>query len=343
MTSDFELEMKIKNFFISELYKGHIIEWEHLYQHIESFNICKNLIGKIERWFHSIKNVNLLKSIPSKTEEIFIHNADTCFIKDHNLTKIFDHDFTQEDIDLTLFYLTLKHGKNWNLLNPYISFNINLNEKSYRATFIHQSLNPEGFHKAFFRVLNKDVIAISHYNHSEILKKLVQDKKNILVAGSTGSGKTTLLNSLLSLTSTDEHTVILEDTYELRSPNPRTSRLLSGNKELDELLSYTLRMSPDRIILGEIRAKEVLTFILGMNTGHKGVITSIHANSAKDALSRVAILYATYTSSKINYETILKLICANIDYVVYMENKKIMEIIEVFGSESSNIFYDTAT
>ena len=109
---------------------------------------------------------------------------------------------------------------------------------------------------------------------------------------------------------------------------------------LDKLLTYSLRMSPDRIILGEIRSEEILTFILGMNTGHKGIISSIHANNAKDALNRLAMLYSTYANSNINYAMVLKLICSNIDYVVYIENKKIVEIIEVFGSEGMNVFFD---
>lgn len=341
MISDFDQESKMKDYFITELNKGHILDWGQFYQHISQENISKSLLSKIQRWFDSIIKVRLLDGVNDDAEEVFIHNADSCFIKLNSCTNPFEHDFTQEDIDLTLFYLTLKQGKNWNLLNPYISFNIDINSKAYRATFIHQSLNPEGHHKAFFRILNSELIPIDSFDHSSTLIHLIQNKKNVLIAGSTGSGKTTLLNSLLSLTNHKEHTIILEDTYELSSPNQRTSRLLSGQKELDELLSYSLRMSPDRVVLGEIRAKEVLTFILGMNTGHKGMLSSIHANSAKDALSRVAILYATYASTKISYEMILKLICSNVDYVVYIENKKIIEIIEVFGAESSNIFFDT--
>ena len=342
MISDIELEQKMKEYFVNELNKGRIIDWSYFYQYIAQFELSTSLITKIEKWFNNIVNIRLLDGVTADAEEVFIHNADSCFIKFHSFTNPYEHDFTQEDIDLTLFYLTLKNGQNWNLLNPYISFNITLNDNVYRATFIHQSLNPEGHNKAFFRILNKEVIDINSYDHAPLLMSLIQKKKNILVAGSTGSGKTTLLNSLLALTDKTEHTIILEDTYELRSPNSRTSRLLSGHKELDELLSYSLRMSPDRVVLGEIRAKEVLTFLLGMNTGHKGMLSSIHANNAKDALARVAILYATYASTKINYEMILKLICSNIDYVVYIENKKIIEIIEIFGAESSNIFFDTA-
>lgn len=342
MITDLEKEKGIKLFFKTELDKGRILDWGQFYDYISQQDPSIELLDKVQKWFNNILEVKLLDDVPNKSEEVFIHSADSCFIKNYATTSVFEHDFIQEDIDLTLNYLSIKNGQNWNYLNPYVSFNVSINKHSYRATFIHYSLNPEKVNKAFFRILNKEPIDLKKYNYSNKLSELVKQKKNILIAGSTGCGKSTLLNSLLAETKDTEHIVILEDTYELRSPNERTSRLLSGHKKLDELLSYCLRMSPDRIILGEIRAREVLTYILGMNTGHKGMISSIHANTAKDALSRMAILYATYAPTKMNYEMILKLICSNIDYVVYIENKKIKEIIEVFGSEGSNVFYDTA-
>jgi Flp pilus assembly CpaF family ATPase len=175
---------------------------------------------------------------------------------------------------------------------------------------------------------------------------MVRDKKNILIAGSTGSGKTTLVNSLISNIPKSDHVLVLEDTKELISPHEHTTRLLSNtdhNQSLDTLLTYGLRISPQRIILGEMRSHEVQTFILAMNTGHNGMMTTLHANSAKDSISRAAMMFMMYGNSNLSYEMALKLICQNIDHVIYIENKKIIEIIDVYGSEKSNIFFDKAS
>ena len=340
--NDLVIINEMKCFFKSEIYKGRLLNWGIFYDHINKFGLSDEIITQLKTWFISINEFQVLKSIPDQTEEVFIHNADTCYIKNANHTGHFDHDYTQEDIELMLLLLSIQKEQNWNYSNPFVSFNTNIFNRPYRVTLIHHSLDPEKQTKAFFRVLNKDPISLDTFNYSYKLKELVQKKKNILIAGSTGSGKTTLINSLLTQTDPSEHSIILEDTYELVSPSSRTSRLISDHIGLDELLSYSLRMSPDRIVLGEIRSKEVLTYILGMNTGHKGMITSIHSNSAKDSLLRMATLYATYADSKMNYEMILKLVCSNIDYVIYLENKQITEIIEVYGAEGSNTFYDNA-
>jgi Flp pilus assembly CpaF family ATPase len=101
-------------------------------------------------------------------------------------------------------------------------------------------------------------------------------------------------------------------------------------------------MSPERMVLGEIRSHEVTPFIMAMNNGHKGFMSSIHANSASDALHRLALLFCLYSETKsLDFEMVLKLICKNIDIVVYMENKKVVEVIEVLGSEKDNCFYQT--
>ncbi|MEX1098909.1 MAG: ATPase, T2SS/T4P/T4SS family, partial [Bacteriovoracaceae bacterium] len=121
------------------------------------------------------------------------------------------------------------------------------------------------------------------------------------------------------------------------------TRLVARDERPDDLksfMSHAMRMSPERIVLGELRSGEVEPYLLAMNSGHKGVLSSIHANSALDAIHRVALLARLYSSNPLEYELVLKLVCQNIDAVVYMENKKVKEIIEVFGSEGNQIFYE---
>ncbi len=112
-------------------------------------------------------------------------------------------------------------------------------------------------------------------------------------------------------------------------------------KSLIDYCSYSLRIRPDRIIIGEMRSKEVIPFILSMNSGHKGLISSIHANSAIDSLSRMAILFSLFSNSPhINYLIILKMICKNIDCIIHLENKKIREIVDIIGCNQENPIYE---
>ena len=106
-------------------------------------------------------------------------------------------------------------------------------------------------------------------------------------------------------------------------------------------MTNSLRMSPDRIVVGEMRSDEVEPFLLAMNTGHKGLLSTIHANNAVDTLHRIALMFKVYSAKDLAFDLVLKLAATNIDAVVYLKNKKVVEIIQVFGSEQSNIFFDT--
>ena len=137
---------------------------------------------------------------------------------------------------------------------------------------------------------------------------------------------------------------MLEDTQELHSTHPRLTRLISTQKEgrtLKDYLAHTLRLSPDRIILGEMRSHEVVPYLLAMNTGHKGLMSTLHASSAMDALLRVAQLFTLASGQKeISYQEVLKLVCRNVGYVVFMEKRKITQIIKVFGSDGDQPLFD---
>ena len=340
--SDIQLIDDLKNLFINDVNQGKIASWQQYEAKINEHNSQEDLIELLKNWYYSITEPHFLKELSVDTEELFIHNSESCYIKIRQRTVQIRHDYTPLDLNLVLLIIAIKEEQNWSYKNPFCSFNYKIGNKKFRATFIHHSLNPEGENKAFFRVLKNDPIELNQYSHSNLLQDIVRLKKNILIAGSTGSGKTTLINSLLNQVDKNEHVVIIEDTYELISPNERTSRLLDDTENLHTLLSYSLRMSPDRLVLGEIRSKEILTYILAMNTGHNGVLSSIHSNNAKDALHRLALLYTTYAQGQLNYQQTLKLICSNMDYVVFMKDKKIHEVIEVFGSEGQSIFYDDA-
>jgi pilus assembly protein CpaF len=131
---------------------------------------------------------------------------------------------------------------------------------------------------------------------AELLSSALRDGRNLLISGGTGSGKTTLLNVLASYIPDEERILILEDTAELYIRKPH---VVSAEAQLDthkteitfaDLLKAALRHRPDRIIVGEIRGEEARVFLDALNTGHRGSLTTIHANNAQDALLRLAHL-----------------------------------------------------
>jgi pilus assembly protein CpaF len=123
----------------------------------------------------------------------------------------------------------------------------------------------------------------------------VRAKANVLISGGTGSGKTTMLNALSSFIPASERIITVEDSAELKLQQPHVVRLetrppnIEGKGEITarDLVRNCLRMRPDRIVVGEVRASEVLDMLQAMNTGHEGSMTTVHANSARDALSRL--------------------------------------------------------
>jgi pilus assembly protein CpaF len=138
-----------------------------------------------------------------------------------------------------------------------------------------------------FKALTPDI--------AELLDGLVKAKLNVLVSGGTGSGKTTLLNILSGFIPASERIVTIEDAAELQLQQPHVVRLetrppnVEGRGEITQraLMKNSLRMRPDRIIVGEVRGAEVLDMLQAMNTGHEGSMTTVHANTPRDALTRL--------------------------------------------------------
>ena len=130
---------------------------------------------------------------------------------------------------------------------------------------------------------------------AEVLKAVVKARRNVLISGGTGSGKTTMLNAMSAFVDNRERIVTIEDSAELQLQQEHVVRLetrprnIEGKGEITQrdLVKNSLRMRPDRIIVGEVRAGEAFDMLQAMNTGHDGSMTTVHANTARDALSRV--------------------------------------------------------
>jgi type IV secretion system protein VirB11 len=156
-------------------------------------------------------------------------------------------------------------------------------------------------------------------HHAEALRRAVLERENILVVGGTGSGKTTLANALLAeIARTGDRLVILEDTRELVSAAEDSVQLRTqpGSVSLADLVRSTLRLRPDRIIIGEVRGAEALDMLKAWNTGHPGGIATLHANSALGGLSRLEQLLGE-TSAQVPHD----LIAETVDCVVYISRR----------------------
>jgi type IV secretion system protein VirB11 len=129
------------------------------------------------------------------------------------------------------------------------------------------------------------------------LREAVKERKTILISGGTSTGKTTFLNALLREVPADERVIVVEDTAEVQLHGPNDLGLIAVKGELgealintDDLLQAALRLRPDRILLGELRGKEAVSFLRAVNTGHPGSFSTIHANSTSGALEQLALM-----------------------------------------------------
>ena len=159
-----------------------------------------------------------------------------------------------------------------------------------------------------------------------VLEEAVGERRSVLVSGGTGSGKTTLLNALSSFVSPGERVVTIEDAAELRLQQPHVVRLESrpagvegrGEVAIRDLLRNALRMRPDRIVIGEVRGPEALDLLTALNTGHRGALSTVHANSPADALRRLETL-ALMAGVGLPHGAIAEQVRVGVDLVVHIE------------------------
>ena len=186
-------------------------------------------------------------------------------------------------------------------------------------------------------------------NMANLLKAIVQARRNVLISGGTGSGKTTLLNALSSFIDEDERIITIEDSAELQLQQRHVGRLetrppnIEGTGEIAqrELLKNALRMRPDRIIVGEVRAGEAFDMLQAMNTGHDGSMTTVHANTARDALRRVEQMIGM-AGIEISPRSVRQQIASAIEVVIQAERmddgrRRVVSISEVVGMEEEVI------
>ena len=162
-------------------------------------------------------------------------------------------------------------------------------------------------------------------NLKAVLRHAVLARKNILISGGTSTGKTTFLNALIKEVPRGERLILIEDTPELQLIHPNAVGLLAargsqGEAEVsaEDLLIASLRMRPDRIILGEMRGKEALTFLRAVNTGHPGSLSTIHADSPERAIDQLALL-VLQTGTRMAWAEIAEYVNRSLDLIVQLK------------------------
>ena len=183
----------------------------------------------------------------------------------------------------------------------------------------------------------------------DLLKAIVQSRLNVLISGGTGSGKTTLLNVMSQFISPSERIVTIEDSAELQLKQDHVVRLetrppnLEGQGQVTQrnLVRNSLRMRPDRIIIGEVRGAEAVDMLQAMNTGHDGSLTTVHANTPVDALLRIETM-VNMAGFNLPSDYIKKFISSAIDVVIQAErlvdgSRKIVSLQEITGMEGNVI------
>ena len=184
---------------------------------------------------------------------------------------------------------------------------------------------------------------------AKVLSGIVKAELNVLISGGTGAGKTTMLNVLSGYIPEDERIVTIEDSAELQLRQPHVVRLetrppnIEGNGEVNqrELVRNSLRMRPDRIVVGEVRGPEALDMLQAMNTGHDGSLTTIHANTPRDALTRVENM-VSMTGINFSSKVLREQISSAIDVVIQLSRhedgrRRLVSVAEINGMEGEII------
>jgi pilus assembly protein CpaF len=185
----------------------------------------------------------------------------------------------------------------------------------------------------------------------DFVKNLVLDRKNIIVSGGTGSGKTTFLNIISNFIEKDERIITIEDSAELNLREVRNlitlearNENVEGNNEISirDLIKASLRMRPDRIIVGEVRGSEAIDMLQAMNTGHEGSLSTIHSNSARDTLIRLETM--VLLEREIPLHAIRSQIFSAVDYIVHLgrmrdKSRKVVEIVKLVDYKNGEFVF----
>ncbi len=269
----------------------------------KEFVFPKNLEKQIiENVINRIKGLGPLENLlrDETVTEIMVNGHRNIFVERNGLLEKVDCSFSsEEDLLNVINRIVSKVGRRVDESSPMVDARL---EDGSRVNAIIPPLSLKGatltirkFNRRSFDLKRLVELGSLSAEMKLFLEKSVREKKNLLIAGGTGSGKTSLLNALAKVVSQRERIITIEDSAELQLDHPNLVSLESrprntegkGEVTIRDLLKNSLRMRPDRIIVGEVRGGEALDMLQAMNTGHQGSLTTIHANSPLESLLRL--------------------------------------------------------
>lgn len=324
----------------------------------------KEVYVPIEQWamivqqvYSSIRGFGLLDTIMADDDitEVMINGPDNIFIeKKGHLTKLdqaFENERRLEDIVQKIVGLA---GREVNQANPIVDTRL---PDGSRVNVVLPPISRNGA-TVTIRKFSKTPMTVEQLikygsitqDIADVLEKLIRAKYNIFICGGTGSGKTTFLNALSNYIPKDERVITIEDSAELQivgvdnlvSMETRNANAAgAGQITIRDLIKSSLRMRPERIVVGEVRGAEALDMLQAMNTGHDGSLSTGHANSTKDMLSRLETM-VLQGAEGLPLEAVRQQIGSAIDIIIHLSrlrdhSRKTMEITEVLGYENGQI------
>ncbi|MBD5521503.1 MAG: CpaF family protein [Lachnospiraceae bacterium] len=306
--------------------------------------------------FHAVRKLDVLQELIDDTEvtEIMINGPEHIFIEKKGKLSRFELKFeSKEKLDDVIQQIVAACNRVVNEASPIVDARL---ENGARVNVVLAPVALNGPIVTIRRfpdepITMKKLIAFGSLPEEVCnwLEKLVQAKYNIFISGGTGSGKTTFLNALSNYIPKEERIITIEDSAELQILNiPNIVRMetrnanVEGCKEISirDLIKASLRMRPDRIIVGEVRGGEAFDMMQCLNTGHDGSMSTGHANSSKDMLSRLENMILMGMDLPLN--AIRQQIASGIDIIIHLgrlrdKSRKVLEIVEVLGFENDNI------
>ena len=307
--------------------------------------------------FSSIRGFGLLDTIinDDTVTEVMINGPKEIFIeKSGRLSRLEEHFESEEKLQDVIQRIVALAGREVTQANPIVDTRL---PDGSRVNVVLPPISLKG-PIVTIRKFSKDPMTVEkliQYGSitpqiADVLKLLVKAKYNIFICGGTGSGKTTFLNAISNFIPSDERVITIEDSAELQIVN--VDNLVSletrnantagvGVVSIRDLIKSALRMRPDRIVVGEVRGAEALDMLQAMNTWHDGSLSTGHANSARDMLSRLETMVLTGADG-LPLDAVRQQIASAVDIIVHLSrlrdrSRKTMEITEVVGYENGAI------
>lgn len=258
-----------------------------------------------------------------------------------------------EQISQSIEHICRLSGRRVDLLSPILDARLH---DGSRACVVLPPISLGGS-TISIRKFSKRILPLAAFGPSlctDVLKNMIHERMNVVVSGATSTGKTSLLSAAASHFHPTERLVVVEDTAELRFNNSHVVRLQTrpansenlGELTLQQLVRTSLRLRPDRLIVGEVRGAEAVDMLMALTTGHRGSWATVHATSAKDTLSRLATMI-TRDSPQWSHQQAHDLATTAIDAVIYIERlptgrRHIAEILRV-TKDSTDILYEVTS